>query len=495
MTLVQNFPALCILLTLVCAVLTSVLKRRSAAVVTGMVLVINLVLNIMALMYTLKTGESYVYRMGHFPAPWGNELRVGVLETGTASVLLLVVLLSYLGAYRRSMQKIEPTKYNLYGVMVDLCVLSLQALIYTNDLFTAYVFLEISTLAASGLIMAKQTGRSLVAGVRYMIMNLLGSSLFLLGVVILYSITGHLLMTPIHDAVAQLAASGEYQIPLDVTVALISVGLGMKSAMYPFEKWVPAAYSNSTATSSALLSSVVSKGYIFLLIKIYVRTIGMPVIESLGITDVIFVFGAAGMIVGSVAALRVRTVRMMIAYSSVAQIGYIFLAIGLGTMEGMMVALWHLLAHAATKSMLFISSAEMDEASGGTHLRKDVQGAFYRSPLAAFAFSLGAANLVGLPLLSVFVTKFMLGQTAVAVGGRHMAATLICLTISTLLNLGYFMSTAMSLYVHDGETGSRRKPDHLVRLSLAGFLALNLVLGFCAAPVYQTLLSGFAVFG
>ncbi|MBQ9010465.1 MAG: sodium:proton antiporter [Clostridia bacterium] len=495
MTLVQNFPALCILLALVCAVLTSVLKRRSAAALTGLVLMVNLVMNGMALVYTLRTGESYVYRMGHFSAPWGNELRVGVLETGTATVLLLVVLLSYLGAYRRSSRKIEPTKYNLYGVMVDLCVLSLQALIYTNDLFTAYVFIEISTLAASGLIMARQTGRSLVAGVRYMIMNLLGSSLFLLGVVILYAITGHLLMTPIHDAVAELAASGEYRIPLDVTVALISVGLGMKSALYPFEKWVPAAYSNATTTSSALLSSVVSKGYIFLLIKIYVRTIGLPVIESLGITDVMFVFGACGMIMGSVAALRTKTVRMMIAYSSVAQIGYIFLAIGLGTMEGMMVALWHLLAHAATKSMLFVAAAEMDEASGDTHLRKDIRGAFYRSPLAALAFSLGAVNLVGLPLLSVFVTKFMMGQTAVAVGGRHMVVTLVCLAVSTLLNLGYFMSTAMSLFIKGGAPGERRRPEPLVCLGLAGFLVLNLVLSLCAAPIYQTLLSGFAVFG
>ena len=109
MTLVQNFPAFCILLTLVSAVVTSVLRRRSAAILTGVVLVINLVLNVMTLVYTLQTGESYVYRMGHFPAPWGNELRVGVLETGTAVVLLLVVLFSYLGAYRRSSQRIEPT--------------------------------------------------------------------------------------------------------------------------------------------------------------------------------------------------------------------------------------------------------------------------------------------------------------------------------------------------------------------------------------------------
>ena len=494
MTLVQNFPAFSILLTIICAVITSVLKRKSASVLTTLVIFVNLVMNFMVMIYTIRTGESYVYMMGHFPAPWGNEIRAGIFETVTMTVLLFVILFSYLGGYRWSAARIEPSKYNLYCVMVELSMLALLALIYTNDLFTAYVFIEISTLAAAGLVMAKQNGRSLVAGVRYMIMNLVGSSLFLLGVVILYTITGHLLMVPIHDAVAQLAETQEYRIPLDVTVALISVGLGMKSALYPFEKWVPGAYSNTTPTSSAMLSSIVSKGYIFLLIKIYIRVIGLPVIDMLGITDVMFVFGAAGMIMGSVNAIRAKTTRMMIAYSSVAQIGYIFFAIGLGTADGLMVALWHLIAHAATKSMLFISCAELNDASGNTHMRTALKGAFYRSPLAAAAFSLGAVNLVGLPLLSVFVTKFMMGQAAVALGGRHMVITLICLAVSTLLNLGYFMNTTVSFFVRDEASYTVHTPARLTKFSLIGFIALNLILGLCAAPIYEILLTGLSRF-
>ncbi len=494
MTLIRNFPAFSILLTLICAVITSVLRRRSASVLTLLIILVNLTLNSLTMLDVLRTGDSYVYYMGHFPAPWGNEIRAGIFETVTMTVLLLVILLSFIGGYRWSTEQVEPSKYNLFCVMIDLSMLALLALVYTNDIFTAYVFIEISTLSAAGLIMSRQTGRSLVAGARYMIMNLMGSSLFLLGIVILYSITGHLLMTPIHEAVAALAENGEYRIPLDVVVALMSVGLGMKSALYPFEKWVPAAYGNTTPTASAMLSSIVSKGYIFLLIKIYIRVIGPPVIDMLGITDVIFIFGAAGMIMGSVNAIRAKTMRMMIAYSSVAQIGYIFLAIGLGTGESLLVALWHILAHAATKSMLFISAAEINDASGDTHLRSDVKGAFYRSPLAALAFSLGAVNLVGLPLLSVFVTKLMMGQAAVAVGGRHMIITLVCLGVSTLLNLGYFMKTAMSFYVHDSYGYEARVPDRLVRLSLVGFILLNLILGLGAYPIYRVLSSGLAAF-
>lgn len=349
------------------------------------------------MIYTLRTGDSYAYKMGHFPAPWGNEIRVGVLETVSLTVFLLVILFSFLGGMRRSEKEIEPTKYNIYCILTDLTMLSLIALVYTNDLFTAYVFIEINTLAAAGLVMMRQHGRALVAGVRYMMMNLLGSSLFLIGIVILYTITGHLLMVNIHESVVALAASGQYHVPLTVVVSLISVGLAMKCALFPFDKWLPAAYSNSTPSGSAMLSSIVSKGYIFLLIKVYVRVIGFDVIRSLGICDVLFVFGAIGMIAGSVNAMRAKTTRMMVAYSSVAQIGYIFAALGLGNELGILCALWHTLAHSATKSMLFISAHTLDHASGDTHLRKDLRGGFYRSPLAAAAFTLGAANLVGVP--------------------------------------------------------------------------------------------------
>lgn len=122
----------------------------------------------------------------------------------------------------------------------------------------------------------------------------------------------------------------------------------MKCALFPFDKWLPAAYSNSTPTGSAMLSSIVSKGYIFLLIKVYVRVIGFDVIRSLGICDVLFIFGAIGMVAGSINATRAKTTRMMVAYSSVAQIGYIFAALGLGSELGVMCALWHTLAHSAT---------------------------------------------------------------------------------------------------------------------------------------------------
>ena len=498
MQFVQNFPFMTILLTLICAVVTSVLDGRKARWLTGLMLVTVTAMTTAVMVFTLQTGESFVYMMGHFPAPWGNEIRIGVLETTMMMVFCLVILFSFMGGVVPSIREIEKTKYNIYCILVDLLFLALQALVYTNDLFTAYVFIEINTLAAAGLVMTRQKGRNLVAGVRYMIMNLLGSSLFLFGIVLLYTITGHLLMENIYDSVAVLYATGEYRVPLTIVVAMITVGLALKSALYPFEKWLPGAYSNATPSVAAMLSSLVSKGYIFLLIKIYVRVIGFDIICSMGILDILFVFGVAGMIMGSVSAVRAKTTRLMVAYSSVAQIGYIFTALGLRSEIGIICALWHMAAHAATKAMLFVSCAEMDDACGGTHMRKDLRGAFYHSPLLAASFALGAVNLVGLPFMSVFMTKITLVQAAIDVGGRHMAIVLAAVAISTTLNAKYFLGTAMELFTPK-KPGDRVLPptvrkNGFTAIALIGLIVLNLFMGLASQPVLSALTQGLMKF-
>lgn len=495
MRLVQNFPFACILLSLMCAVISSVLSGKNARRVTLFLILAVTGMSACVLADTLVHGGSYVYRMGHYSAPWGNEIRVGALECASMVIFCLVLLFSFLGGTSRSFQQLEMSKYNIYCIFTDLCLLSLLAMVYTNDLFTAYVFIEINTLAAAGLVMMRQTGRSLVGGVRYLIMNLVGSNLFLVGVVLLYTITGHLLMANIHERIEQLMATGVYHVPLTVVVGLMSVGLAMKCALFPFDTWLPGAYSNATPAASAVLSSIVSKGYIFLLIKIYVRVLGLDVVRELGILDVLFVFGVIGMIAGSVSAVRAKTGRMMIAYSSVAQIGYIYAAIGLGTDAAIVCAVWHMLAHSLTKSMLFISNDVLCDASGGSILRADLRGAFYRSPLAAIAFTLGAANLTGVPLLPVFVTKLTMAQAAVQVGGRHMFLALGALAISTVLNAAYLLGTAALLFSpREGEKEAPHGVALTTRMGLAGFTLANLLLGFLSWPILSVLTSGMANF-
>ena len=353
MEFVQNFPFFSIILAMFSGVLCAVLKPKAARNLVLSVITVIGGMSFAVLGYTLKAGEYYVYWMGHFPAPFGNEIRIGVLEALMASAFCVVIMLSLLGGMKHIFHDVEDTKVNHYFLMISLLFSSMLALIYTNDLFTAYVFVEINTLASCAIVMLRKAKETLVATTRYLIMSLLGSGLFLIGICILYDITGHLLMSNIKESVAVLASTGEYAFPLEIIICLFSIGLAIKSALYPFHSWLPDAHGTSTSSSSAILSGLVLKAYIILLIKIFYRVIGIDVVYASKAVNVLFVMGLLAMLMGSLKSLKEKDLKRMIAYSSVAQIGYIYMGIGIGSEVGMIAACFHILAHAVTKPMLF----------------------------------------------------------------------------------------------------------------------------------------------
>ena len=437
-----------------------------------------------------------MYVMGMFPAPWGNEIRAGVLEAFTALFFCIIMLLSLAGGRKKLADEVEEGKTFLYYVLMDLLLASLLALVYTNDLFTAYVFVEINTIAACGLIMIRQNGRTIEAAARYMIMSLLGSGLLLMGLCMLYDLTGHLLMSNIKEQIKWVYVSGQYRIPLLVTIALLSVGLAIKSALFPFHAWLPDAYGYSTVSSAAILSSLVSKGYIFLLIKIIYRVVGFEIFYESRIVDVLFVFGLMGMIFGSISAIRENDVRRMIAFSSVAQIGYIYMGIGMGTQAGMEASIFHIFSHAATKSLLFIGAIGLTDVSGGSRQFIELTGSAYRNKWAGVAFTVGSLSMVGVPLFSGFISKLLFAQAAVQ-NDVKMLPALIVLGISTILNAIYFMKTVIRIYTPVEERKYESitfKDMKLYVAALACFIILNVVLGVSSQPIADIIGQGLAMF-
>lgn len=501
MAFVQNLPFLSILLSLFAGPLSSIISGKKAKWVNLAVIAAVGVMSSAVLVFVLESGEPYVYMMGHFPAPWGNEIRVGVLEASMAVIFCIIMFLCMIGGSRERELEIEESKMNLYYVMVNLLLCSLLALIYTNDLFTAYVFVEINTIAACGLIMIRQNGRTIEAATRYMIMSLLGSGLFLLGLCFLYDLTGHLLMSNIQASVRVLQETGEYHIPLLVSICLISVGLAIKSALYPFHAWLPDAYGYSTLSSAAILSSLVSKGYIFLLVKIFYRVVGFDVIMDSKVINVLFVFGIIGMIMGSVAAIKENNIRRMIAFSSVAQIGYIYMGLGLGSQIGSIASVYHIAAHAATKSLLFVAASGLTDASGGSTDFFDLTGAGFRNKLAGIAFTVGSLSMVGFPMFSGFTSKLLFAQAGVE-SGNKMLLTLIALALSTILNAVYFMKTVIRIYtpekravlVKKGFCNVEMKAQPAKTVALICFVVLNLFLGLCSEPIVRLFSKGLAMF-
>ena len=504
MSIVQNFPFFSIILAMFSGIISSVLPGKRARNISLLMIAATTALSFAVLCFCMRTGESYTYMMGHFPAPWGNEIRAGVLEGLTASMFGIVMFLSVLGGVNHTASDVEGSKLNLFYIMIDLMLSSLLALVYTNDLFTAYVFVEINTIAGCGLIMIRQKRKSMSAAIRYMIMSQLGSGLFLIGLSMLYDVTGHLLMSPARESAALILDSGSYTIPMLVILAVISV--------YPFHYLIPDTYGYATPTASAVLSGLVSKGYIFLLIKIFYRVLGENFVIGSHLINVLYCFGVAGMVMGSVHAIAEKDTRRMIAYSSVAQIGYIYMGIGMGTGMGMVAAVFHIFTHSITKALLFISAVGLYEVSGNRTDYHSLRGAAYRNPLAGIGFAVGSLSMVGFPMLSGFISKLLFATSALHCAGK-MLPTIIVLAVSTTLNAVYFLRRVITLYSRrqspagDAGAGGREafpvpekkgpspvRGSWMLGLSILCLIGLNLFLGTLSQPIVQAIADGLAMF-
>ncbi|MCQ2506108.1 MAG: sodium:proton antiporter [Lachnospiraceae bacterium] len=499
MDFIKNFPFFSIIICLVSGVLTSVLKKKAARYLTYTALFVLFVLSSLVLFYTIQTGDYYVYRMGHYFAPWGNEIRIGVLEGIFAVFFCIVMLLSIVAGEKHIDEDVESTKINLYYTLICLMMSSLLALTYTNDLFTAYVFIEINTITAACLVSVSGTGRSLYASTKYMIMSLLGSGLVLIGITLLYDVTGHLLLSNIHDSVETIMATGEYAAPMTIIIALITIGLSIKSALFPFHSWLPDAHTASTISSSAILSGLVLKGYIIVLIKFFYRSIGWENVLKTGINDVIFVFGIMAMIVASLFAIVQKDIKRMVAYSSVAQIGYIFMGLGIGNEIGVIAAIFQIFAHGVTKSMIFISIRGFKDVSEHSTRFDGIKGAALRNKVSGVAFAAGAFSMVGIPFLPGFVSKLNFAAAAGDFGGTKMIIILVALAFSTILNCIYFFNALITLYtpvVMSEEEKAKRsvKSGALYIVTVVCFILVNVFVGTFSAQILDLIESGLKMF-
>lgn len=488
---VINVPLFAVVACLICSVVSSVLPGPAARRLSLALCLFTAVGFGLLCWYGSEIGRGTTYLMGHYPHPWGNELHFGILEPLLVCAFAVVMGLCLLGGKKHLEDDLENGKHRMYYVMSDLVLSALIVLSTTNDIFTGYVFIEICTIASCGLLMIHQIGRTTLAAIRYMIFSLIGSGLFMLGVILLYAITGHLLMPNLKETIADLWQSGSYRISLLSAMSLITIGLTIKSGLFPFHFWMPDTYGYATPASGGILSGLVSKGYIFFLLRVIFGVFGTGVFYRSGLSNILFVFGAIGIVVGSISALREKDVFRMIAYSSAAQIGYIYMGIGISPVLGALAAVFHILTHAITKPPLFLSSAQLSDTAG-SRLRGDWRGAGHRNRIAALTFTVCSFSMIGIPLTMGFVSKY---RFAVAAFDRTalLVPTLIVLALSTILNAWYFMRVIIALYV------PLRKPD-MPRATLRGqgvysvsaiaFVVMNIIGGVAAEPLVLLLERG-----
>ncbi|WHH58777.1 proton-conducting transporter membrane subunit [Petroclostridium sp. X23] len=446
---IRSFPLVIILILLLSALFMPLIKK--ARMVKGLSLAsmgVSVILAVFTLGYVKENGH-FIYQIGHWEAPWGIEFRIGMIEVIMALLFTMVSLL-VMGYSVYTIEKdIKHSKVAFYYLLINILVGSLLGIIFSNDLFNCFVFMELSTLASCGIVVVKDKKENIKATLKYLVLSTLGSGLVLMGIAFLYSITGNLNMTFAHKEIVNVYTA--YRQTVLITLGLFTVGLGVKSAMFPLHTWLPDAHSSAPSTSSAILSALVLKAFVLLLIKIFYRVFGLEVVSEFPILHLILILGSAGMIMGSVLAIIQKDIKRVIAYSSVAQMGYIFLGIGLGNKQGLMMAVFHIIAHAVTKSTLFLSVGAIIEQTGYRKL-EDLKGIGKEMPVTLGIFTVGALSMVGLPLLPGFISKWYLALAAIE-GQKPILVGVILL--SSLLNAVYYFPIVINAFFGEENLGDK----------------------------------------
>jgi len=501
MQLVTNFPFFSIMLSMACAVICIILKPRAAKVLTFFCLTALSVFSLALLVHTMHSGLSYTFMMGYFPAPFGNELRFSSFEAFMAFLFSILTLLSVAGGQEDLFYEGPGRKINIFYFMINILICAMLATIYTNDIFTAYIFIEITTIAACSLVSARPGGRTLAASISYLILSLIGSSLLLFSIAMLYSVTGHLLFPYLREGVSSLVASGLYATPMFVLTGMMVLGLAVKSALFPFHGWLPDAHASATTSASSILSGLIIKCYPILIIRLVYLVFGLETMRILYLPHIMLLFGILGLVYGSVKAIRQKNVKRMLAYGSVANIGFIFVAMGLNTTAGMVAAAFHIAAHAVGKAMLFTAAGGLAAVSNHHKDFNSLRGSGRRDLFAGAAFALGALSMIGIPLCAGFISKIVVTQAALQTPFAAVVTPLI-IVVSTVLSGMYYIPAIVCIFSKStSEESGQKSHEHMpsqsftYRTVLGVFMAMTIFLGVFSYPVLAAIERGLAALG
>jgi multicomponent Na+:H+ antiporter subunit D len=405
-------------------------------------LIIATLFTISTLVHVLQNG-AYVYHFGLWDPSVGIEF---IIDEFSAAMNVLVMVLSTLiifYSFRDVEHEIEPELVAGYYTLIFLMLFSMIGMILTNDLFNMYVFMEILSLTSCGIVSIKRKKENLMASLKYLMLGTIGSVSILLGIAFLYMVTGYLNMSLSYDMIQ--VAWETYPRNILVALGFILTGFGIKAAVFPLHTWLPDAHSTAPTPSSALLSGLVVKIYIFGAIKMLYRVIGMDIISQVDIPLFITYFAMVGMIMGSVFAIGQKDIKRILAYSSVAQIGYIVLGVGLATERGLSVALFHVVTHALMKSALFLSAGAVIYQTGKRNI-DDFAGMGYQMPITMGVFTVGALGMIGIPGINGFMSKWYL-SFAVLEAGRPLV--LLVILLSSFLNAIYYLPIIITAFLRE----------------------------------------------
>ncbi|MEG9861327.1 MAG: monovalent cation/H+ antiporter subunit D family protein [Parvularculales bacterium] len=428
----SHLPIMQVLLPLATAPLSALLGRgRGPWFITLLASFAAFVISILLYISVIENGPIH-YDMGGWAPPWGIEYRIDAMN---ALILLLISGVSLpivLWARRSVEQEIAARQRPLFYTCFLLCLAGLLGVVITGDAFNIFVFLEISSLSTYILIATgeKNNRRALTATYNYLILGTVGTTFFVIGIGFLYAVTGTLNLTDL----ALLIPETTQTRTISVAFAFIVIGLGLKVAIFPLHGWLPNAYAYAPSAVSAFLAATATKAALYVLLRFILNVFGIdfsfitiPLDVMLGSLAIV------AMVIMSAVAFFQTNIKRMLAYSSIAQIGYILLGIALATPAGLTAAILHLFNHALMKGTLFLATGCLVYRLGVVTL-ESISGAGRSMPWTMAAFIVGGLSLIGVPLTAGFISKWYLIEATLNSGAWPLV---FAIGLSSLIALGY----------------------------------------------------------
>jgi len=428
----NNLPVLTVVIPLMAGFLTPIvgwINRKLCWYHVMLTMFVVFLITASNLLTVIKTGTIH-YQLGGWEAPFGIEYVIDLLNGFVCIIIAFIGLMVSIYS-KESVKKELPGKTIPFYSIYLLLVTGLMGMTITGDIFNFYVFLEVSSLTAYALIAIGDRGDGIVASFNYLIMGTVAASFILLGIGYLYAVTGTLnmadmqnILPTIYDNKVVLAA-----------LAFFMAGFSIKIGLFPLHTWLPDAYTHAPSTSSALIAGLMTKVGVYAMIR-FMFGVFTPafVIDMTHMTEILTWAAALAIIVGSVLAIAQSDMKRMLAYSSVSQIGYILLGVGLVNIIGMQGGLLHILNHAIMKSALFLVAGAIFYRTGIRNLHQ-FQGLGKKMPVTTTVFLIAGLSMIGIPGTVGFTSKWYLVLGSMEAG---MWIFVLIILASSLLNLAYF---------------------------------------------------------
>jgi len=441
--IIAHGAAFIVVLPLIIGAVAAVLP--SARLAWGVVLIVSILCSLTGFVLVAQVfgGDQIIYAMGGWDPPHGISY---VIDRLSAPILLMIsamALICALYGFRSVQAEVEPKKRAPFYAAFLVCLAGLLGMVATGDAFNVFVFLEVSSISTYVLVGmgASRDRRALTASFNYLILGSIGATFFVIGLGFLFMETGTLNMADMGRILRELDGGSRVA---QVAFAFIVIGLGLKLAMFPLHLWLPGAYAHSPSFVTAFLASTATKAALYLLLRFTFTVFDVSFdYEGPVILPFLAGFGVLAMLLASLQAIFQTDARRTLAYSSVAQVGYMLLGIGLGTAAGLAAGYIHLLNHAIIKGGLFIALGAFWYRFGITRV-SDFSGLGKTMPWTMGAFTISGLSLIGVPFTAGFVSKVNLVVAAWqsgwywAVGVIVVASVMAIVYIGNLLRLAYF---------------------------------------------------------